>query len=51
MQKNEKVIDSVRLHAQEREALLDALDLTHLAPPEHPGEVLIGGWTPRLSRL
>ncbi len=26
MQKNEKVIDSVRLHAQEREALLDALD-------------------------
>ena len=21
------------------------------APPEHPGEVLIGGWTPRLGRL
>ena len=32
-------------------ALLDELDLTHLAPPEHPGEVLVGGWTPRLSRL
>ena len=32
-------------------ALLDELGLTHLAPPEHPGEVLIGGWTPRLSRL
>ena len=32
-------------------ALLDELGLTYLAPPEHPGEVLIGGWTPRLSRL
>lgn len=32
-------------------ALLDELGLAHLAPPEHPGEVLIGGWTPRLSRL
>ena len=32
-------------------ALLDELGLVHLAPPEHPGEVLIGGWTPRLSRL
>ena len=32
-------------------ALLDELGLTHLAPPEHPGEVLIGGWTPRLARL
>ena len=32
-------------------ALLDELGLTHLAPPEYPGEVLIGGWTPRLSRL
>ncbi|MEE2688500.1 MAG: hypothetical protein VX430_03655 [Pseudomonadota bacterium] len=32
-------------------ALLDELDLTGLAPPEHLGEVLIGGWTPRLSRL
>lgn len=32
-------------------ALLDELGLAHLAPPEHPGEVLIGGWTPRLGRL
>ena len=32
-------------------ALLDELGLTHLAPPEHSGEVLIGGWTPRLARL
>lgn len=32
-------------------ALLDELGLAHLAPPEYSGEVLIGGWTPRLSRL
>jgi maleate isomerase len=32
-------------------ALLDELGLSHLAPPVHPGEVLIGGWTPRLVRL
>lgn len=32
-------------------ALLDELGLAHLAPPRHPGEVLIGEWTPRLSRL
>jgi maleate isomerase len=32
-------------------ALLDELGLAHLAPPTHPGEVLIGGWTPRLARL
>jgi len=32
-------------------ALLDELGLADLAPPEHPGEVLIGGWTARLSRL
>jgi len=32
-------------------ALLDELGLSDLAPPSHQGEVLIGGWTPRLSRL
>ena len=32
-------------------ALLDHLGLTHLAPPSNPGEVLIGGWMPRICRL
>jgi maleate isomerase len=32
-------------------ALLDELGLAHLAPPSAPGEVLIGGWARRLSRL
>jgi len=32
-------------------ALLDELGLAGLAPPAFPGEVLIGGWTPRLKRL
>jgi maleate isomerase len=32
-------------------ALLDELGLSDLAPPQHPGETLIGGWVPRLGRL
>jgi maleate isomerase len=32
-------------------ALLDELGLAGLAPPQHPGETLLGGWVPRLGRL
>jgi maleate isomerase len=32
-------------------ALLDELDIAGLAPPANPWETLIGGWTPRLTRL
>ena len=32
-------------------ALLDELGLAGLAPPRHPGEILLGGWVPRLGRL
>jgi len=32
-------------------ALLDELGIAGLAPPANPWETLIGGWTPRLTRL
>jgi maleate isomerase len=32
-------------------ALLDELGIAGLAPPADPWETLIGGWTPRLTRL
>jgi maleate isomerase len=32
-------------------ALLDELGLAESAPPRYPGEVLLGGWVPRLDRL